>query len=217
MNGKWDPVTLQKIQAAAFDEHLSIISLLNGRLGSLFQECFLQDAYVAKLYEYLIYYRDNQAVMMLDDVRAMAEKDLEDQKRAEQLTREQEQILNRVIGTLSRFALEVKGEIFIGDGVLDEVREMFGQEREELDRMTEETSDALDNAFRFLEDAFGESQEMVAFVTELNANYYSIWFINENGNDLYYRHNKGLLFEERHENVIRQMEEAENMFNNALR
>ena len=48
LNGKWDPVTLQKIQAAAFDEHLSIISLLNGRLGSLFQECFLQDAYVAK-------------------------------------------------------------------------------------------------------------------------------------------------------------------------
>ena len=217
LNGKWYPVTLQKIQAAAFDEHLSIISLLNGRLGSLFRECFLQDAYVAKLYEYLIYYRDNQAVMMLDDVRAMAEKDLEDQKRAELLTREQEQILNRVIGTLSRFALEVKGEIFIGDGVLDEVREMFGQEREELDRMTEETSDALDNAFRFLEDAFGESQEMVAFVTELNANYYSVWFINENGNDLYFRHNKGLLFEERHENVIRQMEEAENMFNNALK
>ena len=217
LEGKWDPVILRKIQAAAFDEHLSIISLLNGRLGDMFRECFLQDAYVAKLYEYLIYYRDDQSVMMLDDVRAMAEKDLEDQKRAEQLTRGQEHILNRVIGTLSRFALEIKGEIFVGDGALDEVREMFGQEREELDRMTEETSDALDNAFRFLEDAFGESQEMVAFVTELNANYYSVWFINENGNDLYFRHNKGLLFEERHENVIRQMEEAENMFNNALR
>ena len=53
---------------------------------------------------------------------------------------------------------------------------------------------------------------MVAFVTELNANYYSVWFINENGNDLYYRHNKGLLFEERHENVVRQMEEAEQFF-----
>ena len=122
-----------------------------------------------------------------------------------------------MIGTLSRFALEIKGEIFVGDGALDEVREMFGQEREELDRMTEETSDALDNAFRFLEDAFGESQEMVAFVTELNANYYSVWFINENGNDLYFRHNKGLLFEERHENVRRQMEEAENMSGSALK
>ena len=217
LEGKWSSAALQKIRTAAFDEHLSIISLLNGRLGGMFRECFLQDAYVAKLYEYLIYYRDSQSVMMLDDVRAMAEKDLEEQKRAEQLTREQEQIQHRVIETLNRFSLEIKGEIFVGDGALDEVREMFGREKEELERMTEHTSDALDNAFRFLEDAFGESQEMVAFVTELNANYYSVGFINENGNDLYYRHNKGLLFEARHENVVKQMEEAENMLNSVLK
>ncbi len=28
-----------------------------------------------------------------------------------------------------------------------------------------------------MEAAFGDSQEMVAFITELNANYYSLWFI----------------------------------------
>lgn len=216
LEGKWDPAVLRKIQAAAFDEHLSIVSLLNSRLSTMFRECYLQDAYVAKLYEYLIYYRDNQAVMMMDDVRAMAEKDLEDQRKSEVLTREQEQTLIRVIEALNRFAVEVKGEIFVGDGALDEVREMFGREREELDHMTTRTSDALYNVFRFMEDAFGESQEMVAFVTELNANYYSVWFISENGNDLYYRHNKGLLFEERHERVVRQMEEAEAMLSNGL-
>ena len=90
------------------------------------------------------------------------------------------------------------------------------REREELEQMTEEVSRSLDNVFLFLEDAFGESQEMVAFVTELNANYYSVWFINENGNDLYYRHNKGLLFEERHESVVRQMREAEDMLNTGI-
>ena len=52
---------------------------------------------------------------------------------------------------------------------------------------------------------------MVAFVTELNAGSYSVWFINENGNDLYYRHNKGLLFEERHENVVSQMYQVVDM------
>ena len=211
LEGKWDPAVLKKIQV-----HLSIVSLLNGRLGGMFRECFLRDAYVAKLYEYLIYYRDNQAVMMLDDVRAMAEKDLEDQRKSELITREQEQTLIRVTEALNRFALEIKGEMFVGDGALDEVREMFGREREELEQMTEEVSRSLDNVFLFLEDAFGESQEMVAFVTELNANYYSVWFINENGNDLYYRHNKGLLFEERHESVVRQMREAEDMLNTGI-
>lgn len=217
LEGKWDPDVLRKIQAAPFDEHLSIISLLNSRLAGMFRDCFHTDAYVAKLYEYLIYYRDNNSLMMLDDLRTMAEKDLENQRRAEQLTREQEQTMIRVIGALNRFAMQVKGEMFVGDGALDEVKGMFGQEKAELEQMEARASAALDHAFRFLEDAFGESQEMVAFVTELNANYYSVWFIGENGNDLYYRHNKGLLFEERHESVVRQMEEAENMLNTGIR
>lgn len=215
--GRWDKGVLQKVQAAPFDERLSIVSLLNSALGTLFRECAAQDEYAAKLYEYLICYRDNQSVMMLDDVRAMAEKDLEEQRRAEILTKTQEHTMERVIATLNRFSLEIRGEMFAGDSALDEVKEMFGREREELERMTEHTSESLDNAFRFLEDAFGEGQEMVAFVTELNANTYSVWFINENGNDLYYRHNKGLLFEERHENVVRQMEQAEEMLSGALK
>ncbi len=217
LEGKWDAGVLGKIRNAPFDEHLSIVSLLNGRLGNLFRECYLRDAYVAKLYEYLSDYRDSQTEMTLQDVCAKAGRDLEEQKRAETLTRRQEQILMQVIDTLNRFSRELRGGTSAGDGVMDELRAMFGKERETLDHMTEQTTEALDNAFRFLEDAFGESQEMVAFVTELNANYYSIWFISENGNDLYYRHNKGLLFEERHESVVRQMQEAEDMLNTGIR
>ncbi len=55
----------------------------------------------------------------------------------------------------------------------------------------------------------GDSQEMVAFITELNANYYSLWFIRENGSDQYYRHNKGLLFDNRQKQILGQMEELE--------
>lgn len=213
LDGRWDAGVIQKICAAPFDEHLSIVSLLNGRLGEMFRKCYRRDAYVAKLYEYLIYYRDNQSVMMLDDVRAMAEKDLGEQKRAEILTKEQENILMQVIDTLTRFAVELRGEIFSEDDAFVRVREMFAREKEELDVEEKQTSAVMGHAFEFMEDAFGESQEMVAFVTELNANYYSVWFIRENGCDLYYRYNKGLLFDERRQDVIRQMEEAESMMN----
>ena len=209
LNGRWDAGVLRKIQAASFDEHLSIVSLLSGRLGEMFRECYRRDAYVAKLYEYLICYRDNQSVMMLDDVRMMAEKDLEEQKKAELLTREQENTLTRVIDALTRFALGLKGELFGEDDAFARVREMFGQEKEELDAAESHASEVLGHAFHFMEDAFGQSQEMVAFVTELNANYYSVWFIRENGCDLYYRYNKGLLFDERHQDVVRQMDEVE--------
>src|SRR5699024_4731352 len=129
LDGRWDAGVLGKIGAASFDEHLSIVSLLSGRLGELFRECYRHDVYVAKLYEYLIYYRDNQSVMMLDDVRAMAEKDLEEQKRAEVLTKEQEHTLNLVIDALTRFALGLKGEIFSDDDAFESVREMFAREK----------------------------------------------------------------------------------------
>mgnify|MGYP000742007828 FL=1 len=65
--------------------------------------------------------------------------------------------------------------------------------------------------------AFGDSQEMVAFITELNANYYSLWFIRENGSDQYYRHNKGLLFDDRQKLILGQMEELENTMKRGLK
>ena len=125
--------------------------------------------------------------------------------------------LMRVTDALARFASELKGELFAEDEAFDRVRELFRREKEELDTLTEHTERMLENAFLFLEDAFGESQEMVAFVTELNANYYSVWFISENGCDLYYRYNKGLLFDERRHDVIRQMDEVESMLNAGIR
>lgn len=217
LEGKWESAVLEKIKAAPFDEHLNIISLLNGRLGEMFLECYRMDAYVSRLYEYLICYRENRATMMLDDVRIMAEKDLEAQKRSELLSREQEHIFRKVTETLARFTANLKGELFIGDSALDEVRAMFDGETGKLDALKEQTSGMLENAFRFLEEAFGESQEMVAFVTELNANYYSTWFIRENGSDMYYRYNKGLLFDDRQQEILGEMDEAEGLLNRGIK
>ena len=217
LEGKWEDAAAAKIRTASFDEHLSIISLLNGKLGEMFSECYRMDAYVSRLYEYLICYRENRATMMLDDVRIMAEKDLEKQKKSELLTKEQEHIFRRVTEALTRFTSELKGELFIGDSALDEVRRMFAGETGKLDELKQKTSEMLENAFRFLEETFGESQEMVAFVTELNANYFSTWFIRENGSDMYYRYNKGLLFDDRQQEILGEMDEAEGLLNQGIK
>ena len=68
LEGQWDKNTLRKIGAASFDEHLSIISLLNGKLGEMFRDTFRMDAYVTKLYEYLVYFREHQEDISLSDV-----------------------------------------------------------------------------------------------------------------------------------------------------
>ena len=57
--------------------------------------------------------------------------------------------------------------------------------------------------------AFGEGQEMVIFMTELNTNPYSVQFISENGCDSYYKYNKKLLFEEEQMSILSELDSIE--------
>ena len=54
----------------------------------------------------------------------------------------------------------------------------------------------FDNTFRFLEQTFGDSQELVIFVTEVTAGYDTSWFVENFGCDAYFRHNRELLFDD---------------------
>lgn len=66
-----------------------------------------------------------------------------------------------------------------------------------LDARIAAVSSALDNAFRFVEDAFRNGQEMLLLVTDLSVNRYGMAFINDHGCDRYFAHNQNLQFYER--------------------
>lgn len=243
LKGKWDSITLGKIRTASLDEHLSIVSLLNGKLSELFTECYLTDAYLTKLYDYMVYFREDQDRLTAKNLMEKAEADLEKDKKSELLTKQQERIQKRVVSFFENASgLKITGSELIesdktgsdsgpagGRSAAAEsedpssnrnyefVKVLFESETEAYENRTDEISLTLQNVFDFMEAAFGDSQEMVAFITELNANYYSLWFIRENGSDQYYRHNKGLLFDDRQKMLLGQMEEVENILNNGIK
>ena len=257
LKGKWDSITLGKIRTASLDEHLSIVSLLNGKLSELFTECYITDAYLTKLYDYMVYFREDQDSLTAKNLLEKAEADLEKDKKSELLTKQQERIQKRVVsffenasgskstsgsigsGSIGSESIgsESTGSDKIGSGSdpagsrsaaaeskeplsnrnYEFVKGLFESETEAYENRTDEISLTLQNVFDFMEAAFGDSQEMVAFITELNANYYSLWFIRENGSDQYYRHNKGLLFDDRQKMLLGQMEEVENILNNGIK
>ena len=98
------------------------------------------------------------------------------------------------------------------EGRLDEsVREAFQKQTELREQMLNDAAENLECAFDFCEVAFGESQEMVVFITELTVNQYSAWFIGENGCDRYYKYNKGLLFHERQQGILQDMDEVRSL------
>ena len=73
------------------------------------------------------------------------------------------------------------------------------------------------SAFDFMEEAFGDSQEMVAFVTELNTNYYSVQFLKDNDCERYNRYNKKLLFGAQQEEILKELDEVEQELNTGIK
>lgn len=230
LQGKWTPITLGKIRNASLDEHLSIVGLLNGKLSQLFADCYFMDAYVTKLYGYMTEYRDNLPEMTLESIYKKAENDFQTAKKSELLTKNEEKVFIRTVNFLEKLWIELRGETGSEDktennkaveisekDTYERAKTAFATEADSLETQTEYISQTLQNVFDFMEAAFGDSQEMVAFITELNANFYSIWFIRENGSDQYYRHNKGLLFDDRQKLILGQMEELENTMKRGLK
>ena len=201
LQGKWTPITLGKIRNASLDEHLSIVGLLNGKLSQLFADCYFMDAYVTKLYGYMTEYRDNLPEMTLESIYKKAENDFQIAKKSELLTKNEEKVFIR---TVNFFENEISEK-----DTYEQTKIAFTAEADSLETQIEYTSQMLQNVFDFMEAAFGDSQDLVAFITVLNANYYSLWFIRENGSDQYYRHIKGLLFDNRQKQILGQMEELE--------
>ncbi len=217
LEGHWDVSTLKKIKVAQFDEHLSIISLLNGKLSECFKACYENENYVEKLYSYLLIYKQNQDTLHMEDLVKKADSDWAEKKKAELLTYQEELAFRWTLDKLELFCRNIKGQAHTTQQAFEQIKLMFDALVEEEEKSTQKTAEQLENVFHFMEDAFGESQEMVAFITELNANYYSMWFIKENGCDLYFKYNKGLLFDTRQKKLVHQMEDIEEMLNFSLK
>ena len=206
LEGKYSKDTLEKLQYAPFDERLSVVGMLIGRLSELFKQAFLADRFVTMLYEHMKQYKVSGN---LEGILKEAISEYEKLRKGEQLTKEQDRVYRRVVDTLEKYVLVVEKEHLQGEDAFAAVKEKFQEEVEERERLTEAAGEALDYAFDFMEAAFSDSQEMVVFVTELNTNFYSIQYLKENDCDKYYMYNKRLLFDEQSANVLKELEEIE--------
>ena len=198
LEGNLDPALLAKTKASSFDERLNITGLLNGKLAEEFKEYDEEKMFMDKLYSYLLVYKENKDKMTLISLIEKVEKDMEEMRKQELLSKYEERAFVDVQRKLKEFSSSAK--------TFEEVKEIFESVVEGHENKAESIVERLDNGFRFLEEAFGSGQEIVAFVTEINSNYYAVQFIKENGSEEYYRHNKGLLFEERHNDIVGDME-----------
>lgn len=133
--------------------------------------------------------------------------DHKQKKKAELLTREEDYRYRQVIRTLEKILQEMK-LLSVQDtaACFAKAKEFFAQENEQYEKIQQEAEQKLEYAFDFMEGAFGNSQEMVMFITELNSNAGSVAFLQESGCERYYQYNKELLFDDKRRKILEKIQ-----------
>ena len=212
------PEENETFRKAAFDEKISLIGLLINSLG---QDCLAADeerevqsvifAVLKKLREQIRSGReaenaaDGDAIPVIGILSSLTDElaaARENKKQARMLSREEERIsraagrrLQELIGILARS----KGGSVDADYGL--VREWFSAAEDARRQRIGIVDGHISNAFRFINRTYGESQEMVIFLSEIASGYYVMKFINEHGTEEYYRYNELLLLKDRRQRL----------------
>ncbi len=207
---------------APFDERLSLVSLLLSGLSGQFAVCLELAGDLEILMKELGRYQSFQAaendhrseenrtsasgIEILEMILSGFSLRYEEQKKAELLTAREDRRFRRVIGYLENWSRELKAQRKTDpEEVWQQLRRWFGAESDRYEELAALGGVMLEHAFDFMEAAFGDSQEMVVFVTELNSRYSSISFLQEYQCDRYYEYNKRLLFDEREADILEEL------------
>ena len=212
--GKATKAIRQRASAAKFDERLSLLGLLldaaTGELRSVVER-------EEMLRELLGILKDVKAALTAPeaDLAALLEEQLCRQKtridtgrRSGSLSQEAERSHRRIIAALERQKV-LAGQTVDSQTGFAAVKADFDQMVQGLKAQAKTAGEMLNNLFAFCEEVFPEGQELLILVTELTINYYAATFISRYGCDAYFTHNQELLFYERQQEIISQLESLE--------
>ncbi len=134
-------------------------------------------------------------------------KEWKNKKKHEFLFIRQDHLFKTVLRKLEEYDHILKSEQLDNrEDAWSRLRELFQEESTQLEEAVDRAGSMLENGFNFMEAAFGDSQEMVIFVTQLNMNNHCIQFLQEYECERYYQYNKKLLFQDREDELLKRIE-----------
>jgi len=213
LTGAWQAITVRELRAAPFDEKLSVMGLILSRLAESAGKTRRQDALTTTLHGALLEFKakieEAKPVAVLQQLLWQRQETLKRAKEAGQLDKEKRDLTMKEINALEGYRQKLQKEDVVDAALAMEiVRTAFGEEVACRKALGEETGGYFDNAFRFLEETFGQSQELVIFVTEITSGHDTSWFVENFGCDAYFRHNKNLLFDDTRHRIREQISAA---------
>ncbi len=212
LKGRGTDAAAQRLKKAAFDEKLRMISILVSRLSASFTEYYREDIFMREIFNALkkikgeMQQAPSLAGLLEEQARALHQT-LELDREKKILGEDRTLALLRAVRELEelrRSLLEQKDAA--ADEQFDQLRGRFSAIKAGRDALQKEAASGLENIFHLLEKAFGESQEMVMFLTGLNAGESCVRFIRDFGSASYDRYNRSLLFNKERSGILQEID-----------
>ena len=206
LQGNWSEALCDQAGRAAFDERLSLVGLLLTKVrGSMRRLEDLEgqlELVLGRLREIQEAIKEQGAGALRQEMSQM-EGELEQKQIQGLLERREKRIQQRALAMLEEIAGGLEKEEI--QEPWEFVREKFAGLSDGYEEMEKECGRKLERAFDFLEAAFGSGQELVVFVTELNASPACLRFLKEYHCPRYFQYNKSLLFEDQEQQMREQI------------
>ena len=208
-----------KAGKAAFDERLSLLGMLLDAVQGQMKEVMEQAAFLTDLRNLLkgMGSMAGQAecskeliLSRLEDLVQGRRKLLESLRSANSLSEETRRKHRNVLRFLEegRRELQVRG-IREGIEAYDFLKQRFQEEVADMKRETNQTKDRLHALFSFVEEAFGQGNEMLILLTELTANSDSAGFIASFGSPDYARFSEEMMLTRRGDSLRERIAELD--------
>lgn len=214
LKGEVTDEILKRTEAAKFDERLSLLGLLLDGIGSYIKEVMEADQQAMELFAVLKRFRE-QLLASVGEPYAVMQMLAEEKQKAVKASKQsgsrsagEIRRTKKMVSQMHRQADLLRG-VDDGQCAMEILKSDFTATVQQVKDRAGEAGEKLENGFAFCEQAFGDGQEMLIFVTELTANEYSAAFIGKYGSESYFKHNKELLFYERNQELSRELEDLQ--------
>lgn len=209
LRGQVSTEIYRRLYDAGFDERLAVVNLLLDKLFQGMEQVQWQKKNTDAWYDFLKEYR--RRIEGEENPRACYEKLLLERKQTWEARRNAGLWSGKEWPLYQQLGGQLEGCAPAGGR---DARESFGEAKEgfeecrrQLEGLREEWAKKLECAFDFLEEAFGEGEEMIVFVTELTMSQDGVAFLADYHCERYLQYSERLLVGSRRRALLSELEE----------
>ena len=189
-------------QSGEMDERFSVVNLVLDRLNGLFSQYEQADREVSALHQALgslkLFLQGKMDFSVFEEFVQGRREALEVKCAAGLLEEEERRLEAWVLRRLEDFSATLRAEFIRDvDQGFERVRELFEEDAARRRKIAENVGAQLNRAFAFLEECFGDGQEMILFVSALARLDRAMDFVAVHGCEPFLKYGKRLIFQER--------------------